>query len=159
MERSSEGWSPAHREWGLLDCATRSPLVPPDLVNDELIEMTDWELHDFAVQTVRNVLEKDGREVMSAQGNPHVDPSLWFVGDHGPEWVVVRATRYPEKEAQPPKNWDAISASCRTLSERGNFASVAVASAENSFGSNADPAPLWRDHGMYVSYQGLSPRR
>jgi hypothetical protein len=28
---------------------------------------------------------------MSWQGNPSVDPSIWFVGDSGPEWVVVRA--------------------------------------------------------------------
>ena len=58
--------------------------------------MTAWELHDFAVQVVKGQLEKEGYELMSSQGNPGVDPAIWFVGDSkGPEWIVVRAERYP----------------------------------------------------------------
>jgi hypothetical protein len=158
MTRGREGWTPANPGWGLLECATGAPIVPPDLTTEDLIAMTDWELHDFAVQTVRNALEKEGREIMSSQGNPSVDPSLWFVGDDGPEWVVVRAVRYPVRDAQPPSNWAAIAESCARLSQKGNFASVAVASAEDAFDSDVPPTPLWRGHGMYVSYEGLTPR-
>jgi hypothetical protein len=45
---------------------------------------------------------------MSWQGNLHVDPSIWFVGEYGPEWVVVRAARYPVLKANPPANWPRI---------------------------------------------------
>jgi len=158
MRRTSTGWSAAAPGWGLLDMATRRPIDPPALVTDDNIEMSDWELQDFAVQVVRKQLEKEGREIMSWQGNPEVHPSLWFVGDDGPEWVVVCAVRYPEREAAPPSNWNRIADGCRRLSRTGHFASVAVANADDPF----DPArgsalPLWRGHGMVVAYDGLKP--
>lgn len=54
---------------------------PVTLVTDERIEMTRWELHDLVVQIVRNYLEQKGHRLMSWQGNPDVDPAIWFVGD------------------------------------------------------------------------------
>ena len=39
-----------------------------------------------------------------------VNPSTWFVGDAGPEWVIVRAVRYPETEAYYPPNMADITA-------------------------------------------------
>ena len=58
--------------------------------------MTPWEVHDMAVQVVRDYLEKEGFELMSWQGNPEVDPSIWFVGKtRRTEWVVVRPAKFP----------------------------------------------------------------
>ena len=79
--------------------------------------MSDWELHDFFVQVVRDyIAEKLGRQLISSQGNPHVDPSIWFVGDNVPEWVVVRAVKIPDKEAMFSSNLSAIAASCARMS-------------------------------------------
>ena len=65
--------------------------------------MSDWEIHDFGVQiVVDHIKDKLGFEMISAQGNPKVDPSLWFNGESGPEWVVLRAVRYPETEGALP---------------------------------------------------------
>jgi len=156
MEKSSTGWAAMFPGWGLVHAGTRGFVHPSDLVTSEPIEMTDWEVHDFAVQTVRQQLEEEGRRIMSAQGNPRVDPSVWFVGDHGPEWVVVRAVRYPLSDAKPPTNWAQIAAGCARLSTIGHFASVAVASAHNSFDdAGQSVAPLLRDGPMYVDYPGL----
>ena len=76
---------------------------PAALVTDARIPMTDWELHDFAVQVVRESLEREGCELMSWQGDPEVDPSIWFIGRSGhPEWVVVRAARFPAPHPAHP---------------------------------------------------------
>jgi hypothetical protein len=152
------GWVPEAPAWGLLDARTGAPVDPVELVTDELVEMTDWELHDLAVQMVREQLVKEGYSLMSWQGNPRVDPSIWFVGESkGPEWVVVRAVRYPETEAQRPQNWEAIAEGCAKLSSVGHFASVAGALGAAD-GADA-PAPgdnrLLRGHGIYVRYEGL----
>jgi hypothetical protein len=70
--------------WGLIDAETGRMLIDPiSFVSDEKIEMTDWELQDFAVQVVRDDLKTSGRELMSWNGNPEVMPSIWFVGDQG----------------------------------------------------------------------------
>jgi hypothetical protein len=151
-------WVPDNPGWGLLDARTKARINPIDLVTDEKIEMTDWELHDFAVQVVRDQLIKEGRKLMSTQGNPAVDPSIWFVGDSkGPEWVVVRAVRYPSKDAHRPPNWSSIAERCRQLSDVGHFASVAFVSSDQPFATADErPIPLWRGYGVYVNYRGLA---
>jgi hypothetical protein len=80
--------------WGLVDARTGKEVDPMALISDERIEITDWELQDFAVQIVRDHLEKIGMKLIVVAGNPAVDPSIWFVGESGPEWVVVRAVRF-----------------------------------------------------------------
>lgn len=157
MQRERGGWIAAGSGWGLLDVRTGRSLDPISLVSDDRIEMTDWELQDFAVQIVRNHLEKQGRELMSWQGNPSVDPSIWFVGDHEPEWVVVRAIRYPKKSAGLPANWRAIAERCARIGIAGHFASVSVANADDAFdpAGTVPPMPLWRGHALLASFEGL----
>lgn len=151
------GWVADVPGWGLVDARTGKPINPIELVTDEKIEITRWELQDFAVQAVRKQLEKDGYQLMSWQGNPDVDPAIWFVGDsRKPEWVVVRAVRYPERDAVQPANWDAIAAGCAHMSQIGHFASVAFASMDDPFDpTGANAVPLYRGHGAHVRYEGL----
>jgi len=158
MRSRAGAWEVDAPGWGFTDLRSGRPVDPIDLVSDERIEMTDWEVHDFAVQVVRDQLAEAGRTLMSWQGNPSVDPSIWFVGDNGPEWVVVRAARYPERRA-PPDNWPGISEGCARIGKLGHFASVTVANAANAFDLSGDmaPEPLWRGHAMYVSFGGLEP--
>jgi hypothetical protein len=143
--------------WGLLDAETRRPIDPVALITDQKIEMSPWEIHDMAVQVVRGYLEQQGFELMSWQGNPEVDPSIWFVGKtKRPEWIVVRSARFPANSAERPSNWQAVAAQCAKLSTTGHFASVAVVSVEQSFESDDEaPVPLWRGHGMHVNFTGL----
>ena len=152
-----DGWKADRSGWGLVDARTGAVVDPAQLVTDEKIEMTDWELQDFAVQVVRKQLENDGFQLMSWQGNPDVDPAIWFVGESkGPEWVVVRAVRYPNNEAPKPENWAAIAESCARKSEIGHFAQLAFASTEQPFRSQGErPVPLWRGYGVHVRYMGL----
>jgi len=151
-------WAPELSGWGLIDALTRMPLNPVELVTDKNIEMTQWELHDMAVQVVRDSLQKDGFQLMTAQGNPDVDPSIWFVGKtKKPEWVVVRAVKYPANQAERPANWGDIAKSCSRISPIGHFASVAVCSGEQPFlASDESAVPLWRGHSMHVRFTGLT---
>lgn len=160
MRRVGQEWRAVLPGWGLKDARSGHLLDPVALVSDELIEMTDWELQDFAVQVVRQSLEAEGRQIMSWQNNPGVDPSLWFVGGQGPEWVVVRAVKYPEANASLPDNLGRVAESCARLSRKGNFASVAFANADDPFDplakSNGNFLPLYRGHGCHVRFEGLT---
>lgn len=158
MRRRNNDWHPVQPGWGLMDARSRQPIDPPSLVSDEKIEMTDWELHDFAVEVVRDHIAQQGRELTAWQGYQSVDPSIWFIGDNGPEWVVVRAARYPLLDAEPPADLEKIKAQCASLSTVGHFASVGIASSEDAFDPNGiiPPTPLWRGHGMFVRFKGFS---
>lgn len=150
-------WVADMPEWGLLDAETKAPINPVAFVTDQKIEMSHWEVQDLAVQVVRDHLEKQGFELMSWQGNPDVDPSIWFIGTtRRPEWVVVRPAKFPANRAERPSNWEAIAAGCAKMSTTGHFASVRIASAEQSFESSEEaPLPLWRGHAMEVGFDGL----
>lgn len=151
------GWQVEHTGWGLIDARTGNTVDPFALVTDEQIEMSDWELQDFAVQVVRKDLEKQGYEIMSWQSNPQVNPSIWFIGDSkAPEWVVVSFSRKSRKPAPQPKSWESISQGCSHLSKIGHFAPVYPASTDDPF----DPIcgtwmPLYRGHAMVTNYKGL----
>lgn len=178
MRRTRDGWQPVEPGWGLLDVGTGRAIDPFRWVTDARVEMTPWEIQDFAVQVVRDRLESDGYEVLSSQGNPSVDPSLWFIGDSGgPEWVVVRAAAFPAARAAPPSNLAAIATACARGARAGHFASVAMVCVDALFeeGDDTDPdeadaddtdpdqtsraemppLPLWRGHGMDVAFEGL----
>ena len=150
-------WVADRDGWGLVDAKTGVALDPVGLVTEQTIEMSDWELQDFAVQIVTAELEKEGYRLMSWQGNPHVDPAIWFVGaSKQPEWVVCRAARYPHEHVDRPKNWAKIAANCARLSTVGHFAPVCFVSADQSFVEDREtPVPLWRGHGVHVRYEGL----
>lgn len=154
MRNGPTGWDQVNPGWGLVDARTGGEVIPPGMVTADPIEMTDWEVHDFAVQFVRDQLQEEGRRVTTVQGNPDVDPSLWFAGDDGLEWVVIRAVRYPEVEAPAPEDWDFIADTCAHLSRIGNFASVSVASSDDAFDpEHSAVVPLWRGKEMRVKYQ------
>jgi hypothetical protein len=158
MQRKSGVWEPSIPGWGLIDYNTEEPIDPIALVSDEKIKMTAWELQDFAVQVTRNhIADELGRKLMSTQGNPDVDPSIWFVGENGPEWVVVRLAKYPEKEANQPSNMADIAARCSRMSNIGHFASVAIVNSDDTSEDGAPALPLWRGHRIIVEFEGLQP--
>lgn len=153
MRKRGGVWEAALPGWGLQDAKTKKHINPPAEISEQKIEMTDWELQDFSVQIVRQQIEKEGYELMSWQSNPGVDPSVWFVGNDGPEWVIVKACRFPEKDAQLPANWRAVAENCARMSKRGNFASVAVA----CMTTTSEGDKLYRGYPLVTNYAGLTP--
>ncbi|OSM07070.1 hypothetical protein [Magnetofaba australis] len=156
--RLREGeWTPQAPGWGLLDAKSGRSFDPVMLVSDEEIEMTDWELHDFAVQVTRaRVTEKLKRPIQYYNGDPGIAPSVIFEGESGPEWIVVGAARHPQRVADKPEQIDEIIAHCKNIGDVGYFASVPVISANDGI---FDPArasvPLWRGHGLRYGFAGL----
>ena len=157
-DTGAHGWRPALPGWGLLDARTRRPVDPAGLVTGAKVPMAPWELHDFAVQVVREGLERDGRRILSWHHDPGRDPSLWFEGDDGPEWVVVRAVRRPATDASPPPTLPAVARALAGDARRGHFASVGFANEDDPFDPDGRGSlPVWRAHGACVRYRGLQP--
>ena len=158
----SSGGMPATAGWGLLDARDGKPINPVDFVSDELIEVSDWELQDFGVQIVRDHLQGQGKNVFNTQSNPQVNPSIWFDGPDGPEWVVVRVSRHPATKAVQPVNMADISHHCATHGgKQGYFASVVFANADDPFdplaAENGNFIPVYRGHRAMVRFEGLEP--
>ena len=153
-------WTPVNTGWGLVDANTGTSINPIELVTDEKIEVSDWELNDIAVQVVRTNLESDGYQLMSWVSNPGIDPAIWFIGkSKKPEWTVVRAIRYPSRTAKRPANKSKLIERFSSRGEIGHFASVRVANADNSSDSlaesNGNYLPIYRGHPMFIGFDGL----
>jgi len=158
MKRIHGKWAAVTPGWGLFDATSGDAIFPPDRCTEEAVVMTDWELHDVAIQVVREDIVKRGFQVMSWNKDPDVTPSIWFVSIDGPEWVVVQAARYPNKQSGPPSNIEVIAQSCSRLSEIGNFASVLIANHDDPFDPQAAKSgnflPIYRGYKMTIGYQG-----
>ena len=159
MTERLTGYEPAFPGWGLIHAETQEPVIPADMVSDDLIEMSDWELHDFAIQVMKSKLEEEGKKVFSAQSSRKIDPSIWFEEDRDQYWVVVREVRHPEKQAAMPTNISEISEFCSRKSQGGYFASVKVANYDDPFDPDADSngnfLPLYRGHRLMAGFEGL----
>lgn len=94
-------WQPVRPGWGLVGL-DGEVVEPPALVTNERIAVTDWELHDFAVQIVRQQLQQEGKQILSWNGDPDVHPSLWFEEGGLRAWVMVQANCFPESLPERP---------------------------------------------------------
>lgn len=156
MRKVAGEWFPASSGWGLLHLSSEEPLDPAEKITDALVEMTDWELQDFAVQLVCERLSESGRTVISRSNNPAIHPSIWFAGDSGAEWVLVCPVRPPRSEARLPSNTAEMRKRLESAGYAGHKAVVRVASADDPFDPDVGPfTPLHRDRALLVSYDGL----
>lgn len=151
-------WMPANKGWGLVSATDGSSINPPDLVTDEKIELTDWELHDFAVQAAKMHLIQSGEQVLAANSNPELQPSIWLGGEQGSQWVVVQAVRWPD-EAKIPANIKEIEANYKAKNATGNFAYVLFANEKQDINTplkeGEKPLPICRGEKVYISWSGL----
>lgn len=158
MKYINGDWIAVAPGWGFVDATSGESISPLDRMTEDPIVITDWELHDIAVQVVRKHIETEGFQVMSWNKDPDVNPSIWFVGPLGPEWVVVKGNRYPSKHAGPPQNIEEIAKSCLRQSSIGNFASVLIANHDDPFdpsaAKNGNFYPIYRGYKMAIGYQG-----
>lgn len=158
---------PASGGWNLTHLATGRPVNPSEQVTTAPIEMSEWELHNFAIQVVRGYIERDvGGKVDSFCDVVGLDPQIWFKDSRGAKcWVIVRHLR--TIVGNEGKQWAGKEKIASALqSHDGYFAAVCLASASpvlRDAGGNVVPlserftgrAPLWRCDPFHVKFEGL----
>lgn len=150
LRRTSARWNPVSVGWNLFDAITLVPVDPMELITDEPVEMTEWEIHSFAVQVVA---EHCGMEVLQVVPYLNAIPSIWIKGAFGPEAVIVTATKYPAPEADKPLNAERIRERLKASgATQVHHASVALASENMS-----SLGYLERGKGAYAVFTGFEP--
>ncbi|HQM51192.1 MAG TPA: hypothetical protein PLJ71_21125 [Candidatus Hydrogenedentes bacterium] len=158
---------PAHAEWNLTHITTGKSVVPNEVATDENMPMSEWELHNFVIQIVRNHLEHDKRSrILSFCDILQINPQIWFDDAAGNTcWVLVRHLKQPEDGAiskwigleklNPPlKGYDGFFAGVSLASsapilhdQQGNL----IPLSERFSGK----APLYRGDQFYIEFDGL----
>jgi hypothetical protein len=127
MKRFGSSWEVVEQGWGLIDWKSQILLNPFELVTDEPVLMTPWEIHDVGVQAVRQHLVSNGWTIASWQSDLHVDPSI-FAHKNGVlcGFVVRNSNKGPDK-GERPENAERIAEQMRARGWGAKFVGLKVA--------------------------------
>lgn len=147
--------TPLEQGWNLYDARTNKKIDPLNIASDEKTRMSKWELSNFAIQIVRNDLEKEGNEILSFCDLPEVNPQIWFKNKKGETgWVIVKHIK--NENEKDYKEWIGLEDRSPQLKPYdGYFASVQLVPSIGWNGVSEFPKDLFRGDGMYVNYKGL----
>ena len=85
--------------WNLIHAVSKKFVDPFDEASDELIEVSDWELQNWAVKIVANYLYKEGFKLLSYSDVLGIEPHIWFENSEGKRcWVEVLYEKYPDTD-------------------------------------------------------------
>jgi hypothetical protein len=158
MEKSGNEWTPINYDWGLILADTNEPVNPIDLVDEEKIEISDWELQDFSLKRLAFEIENEGGEIIGMNSDPEVFPSCIFRKDEKTFFVILSAARHPIQIAAMPINTPNVLRHLSGRTDGGYFASIVVASTNDPFiPDSLYGYPLYRGEGYYIKYSGLIP--
>ena len=138
--------------WNLFNAITNKPIIPENVISDAKIEISEWELNDFAIQVVREyITNKLNYKILSYQNIIGINPQLWFEDENkNMNYVVVRYAVYPNNKAERPNDLKSIQLSVAAY--QGYFASVAFfPSNENS----EDISKIYRGEPVNIVFNGL----
>jgi hypothetical protein len=163
----ARSFRPLKDGWNLSNIESGGSVVPDDFVDDVKFEMSMWELRNFAIQIVRDHIEKNMKGgILSYCDVIGIDPQVWFEDQNGNRcWVIVRnfaqidgseSTKFKGMETSNPQ----------LVPYDGYFAAVSVASSE-PFTQDLDAKliplatrfdgsdPIYRGDSFYVKFKGL----
>ena len=155
MQRTDKGWAPIFPGWGLVHAETLEIIDPPKMVNEDAIEISDWELMDCATQLVMRELDEEGKKIVSHDSNPDGAPSIYFEGEQKVKnFVQVIPARYPNLPDVDFKRLREIKEMVRGYtSGKGFYAEVSlVASEDEGLEGNL---PLLRGRQYTAKFDGL----
>lgn len=147
--------TPLEQGWNLFDARTNQRINPLNNASNEKTRMSKWELSNFAIQIVRNDLEKEGNDILSFCDLPEVNPQIWFKNKNGEtSWVIVKHIK--NENEKDYKKWVGLEDRSPQLKlYDGYFASVQIIPSFGSNGVTEFTSDLYRGDGMYVNHKGL----
>lgn len=139
----------------LVDARTGHSIVESKFDVRETIEISDWELLDFATQVVRAKLEEGGFSIEAWTTEKSSAPHIVAIKDGVVHRVIVGPGRYPVADPVYDQN-RLMGAAEETLVAGGVLckASVLIANAMDQFAGKL-VRPLYRGEGAFIKHVGL----
>jgi len=161
MTRASDGeFKPYGSGFSLFEFDFVTPIEPANLVTDERVVISDWELQRCAIQAMMMHLEKHHFTVLNTEVDPQGAPAIWFRSAEGyAHWMVVKGLRYPDRDAPLPPTWEE---KVKFMAEqvpnsKGFYGIVTIASPDDTFDPRATEHryPLYRGQQYPMKVMGL----
>jgi hypothetical protein len=146
------------RPYLLHDISANHEWTEADYDLEAEVELSDWEIHDFGIQVVRQTLEKDGHFIETWDSGQNAVAQIVVIIENRKTFIVVRTVRYPAKEAEFEKDELRLAAELAARRDADlKIASVSLASADDPFDpSGANVHPIYRGAGVIPRFTGLA---
>ncbi|MCM1265677.1 MAG: hypothetical protein NC200_05705, partial [Candidatus Gastranaerophilales bacterium] len=90
--------------WNLYHTITNEE-INPENYDEKKVEMSDWELHNFAIKYMARYLQAKHCAILSFQDALEIDPQIWFNDAAGNRsFLIVRCARFSKDNIKKPKN-------------------------------------------------------
>jgi len=139
---------PLSNGWNLYEPYTEDDVIPEIIGNDDPTKLSELEMMNFAIQIVREDINKKGWKIFSFCDLPVVNPQIWIEDNFGKRcWVIVRAIE--KEEDNDPKKWINIIKDTSMLENfDGYFAGVKLLPINGN-------KILLRGEGALIDYKGI----
>lgn len=135
-----------HNGWNLFNTETDEEIIPEHLATTEKIELSRWEMRNFAITYLRRIFETQHLKVLSFQDTLEVDPQMWFEDSNGKKcWLIIRCETTPKEKAEKPEKLNEIIRRCFTYD--GYFAGIVL--------KPLDDDKLYRGSRVNIEFNGL----
>ena len=135
-----------HNGWNLFNTETDEEIIPEHLATTEKIELSRWEMRNYAITYIRRIFEAQHVKVLSFQDTLEVDPQMWFEDSNGKKcWLIIRCETTPKEKAEQAEKLNEIIRRCFTYD--GYFAGIVL--------KPLDDDKLYRGSRVNIEFNGL----
>ena len=148
---SSKTGSPLYPDtWNLFNVITGKFVNPIQQSSDKLIEVSKWELNNWAIQIVSDYIKGKKCKLLSFCDVLGIDPQIWFEDNHGDKcWIKVIYATYPDTGEIDSFSFSFEKWPSEVLKHRGFIAKVSFCNSENPSDK------IYRSKGAFVSFKGI----
>lgn len=135
-----------HEGWNLYHTETNEEIIPEQIASSEPAELSQWELHNLALNFIMKVLNAKNIRILSWQDTLEVDPQIWFLDKKGNKcWLLVRCST--EAEVKKPEKMNEIIRRC--FKNNGYFGGIIIEP------KNKDADKICRGGDVKITFQGF----
>ncbi|MDC1134450.1 tetratricopeptide repeat protein [Alphaproteobacteria bacterium] len=150
-------WTIENLDWGLIDAKTGDPINPHDLVSDEKLVMSDYEIHQIGVEYVRDyILKKNlGYDIGGFIIDPDIRPSISFYKQDKHCCVLVKVSYDPNPIVKKEDFQDVLEEMKSTYPDMTVYFAGVHLFGQEQMKKKDNSLPLYRGQGYYPNFSRL----
>ena len=157
VRKKNNKWVIENLDWGLIDAKTRDVIDPYQLVSDEKIVMSDYEIHEMGNDYVRyHIITKNlGYKVSSFIIDPDIIPSIIFNKENEQCCVLVKVSYDPNPGVRQEDFKDELENMKSSFPDMTVYFAGVHLFGQEQMKQKDYTLPLYRGQGYYPTFRGL----
>ena len=157
VRKKNNKWTIENLDWGLIDAKTGDVIDPYELVSDEKIVMSDYEIHEMGNDYVRyHIITKNlGYKVSSFIIDPDIIPSIIFNKPNEKCCVLVKVSYDPNPWVRQEDFKDELENVKSSFPDMTVYFAGVHLFGQEQMKQKDNTLPLYRGQGYYPTFRGL----